>query len=160
MEKIKSININETFDKATVKAHMNTSLVNVVGVAYSSFVIMTKFGENTGLKGDFFATNLLTGEVFESEAAFLTSAYTEQVAEMLRQPGNLEVHINVNISATPSDKNNFGYAWVADTPRTEAMQSRREAMKLEVLKNAQKLLTAPRAAATAEAKAVKEAKRA
>ncbi len=144
MEKVKSININETFDKTTLKANLDKPLVNVVGHAYAAFVISTKYGENTGLKGDFFATNLLTGEVFESGAAFLTPTYTEQVADLLKQPGIHEVEINVNLSATASDKNDKGYAWCADAPRTEAHQSRREQLKLSVLKDAQKFLTAPK----------------
>lgn len=144
MQKVKSININTTFDKKTVKENMNKPLVRVQGVAYGTIEATTKFGTNTGFKGDFVAVNLLTGECFESDAAFLPKGLTQDIEKRLNASETHEVEFNAVLVAIDSDKNDKGYAWVAEHPKTEAMLSRRERMKQEALEASKKIAALPK----------------
>lgn len=148
MEKLKSINVNSVFDKKVVLQNLDKVLYTVSGYAYSQFIVSTKYGENLGFKGDFVAVNKLTGEVFESDACFLPKSLAHDIAARLEKSENQEVRFTADIKATASDKNDRGYAWIADAPRTEEMISRREQMKIEALQSAQKVLAAPKNAKT------------
>lgn len=145
MEKLKSININTVFDKKTVKDHLNKPLVNVSGFAYAEFEVPTKYGPMVGFKGDFVCVNLLTGEVSESDAAFLPKGLTKELQKKLANGS--EISFAADIQAMETDKNAYGYAWVAEMPRTEEMQNRREKLKAEALKYASTIKALPKPSA-------------
>ncbi len=142
LNKVKSINVNTVFDKKTVKEHLNEVLFTVSGYVYGIICHDGKYGESVGFKGDFVAVNKLTGEIFESEAAFLPQGLTREIQQRLEKSETSEVKFTADIKAMPSTKSAQGYAWIADAPRTEQMVSRKEALKLEALQSA-KLLAAP-----------------
>ncbi len=157
LEKVKSINVNSVFDKKTIKEHLNEVLFTVSGFAYGVIIHDGKFGESVGFKGDFVAVNKLTGEVFESNAAFLPAGLTREIQTELDRSENKEVKFTADIKAMPSTKTVQGYAWIADMPRTEAMVNRMEALKLAALSEVKKL-SAP--ASNAEARRVASVKKA
>lgn len=143
MVQVKSINVNTIFDKKTVKDHMNKPLVYIHGFADDYFTMPSKFGEQVGFKGDFVATNLLTGEIYESTAAFIPTQITSQLKAKMKD--GLSVEIKFNLQATESDKNNQGYAWIAERPVTDEILQRTTALKAEAekVKSNLKLLDKP-----------------
>jgi len=142
---VKSININSVFDKKTVKENMNKPLVTVSGFADDFFYTMTKFGEQVGFKGDFVATNLLTGEMYESNAAFLPKQLAGTLVKKLESNPGQSIELTATLQAVESDKNSHGYAWIAEAPMTEQRLSRREALRQQALmeSNKVKALAAP-----------------
>lgn len=151
---VKSINVNTVFNKKTVKENLNKPLFTIKGVAEKVITINTKYGEQQGAGGDFIAVNMLTGEVFTSQAAFLPKNFAKDLYAMLEKSENREVEFAATIKAIPSDKNNTGYAWVAEAPETQERANRRDRMMQEVLTTyAPKQLAAPEAAKTSGKKA-------
>lgn len=142
----KSINVNELVDKKTVKENLNKPLANIYGVATTSFSHTTKYGENTGFKGDFFGVNLITGEVLESSAAFLPKQITEQIIKQLETNQGGEVHFSCTLKALESDKSPSGYAWIADEIDSEACANRRAALLKIALADMPKQIAAPKKA--------------
>lgn len=143
MNKVKSINVASVFDKKTVKENLNKVLFTVHGYARSMIFVDGKYGEQIGFKGDFVAINKITGEVFESEAFFAPKGLSKELEKRLSTSDGQEVKFSADIKATESDKNDKGYAWVADAPKTEAMASQKEALKLAALKEAQSIVALP-----------------
>ena len=147
MTQVKSININSVFDKKTVKENFDKPLVNVTGIAYEPVFIHTKFGEQTGFKGDFVAVNLLNGAVYESNCVFLPKQFTQTLMHKLEAAQNTEVEFSVCLKATSSDKNPSGYAWIADMPDTQERMTRRQLLLERAQQQAAQLaLPAPKKA--------------
>lgn len=146
--KVKSINVNTVFDKKTVKENLGTDLIRVTGIATHTIGATTKYGEQTGFGGSFMAVNLLTGELFESEAAFLPKGFTNELEKVLAS-GQDEIEVNMTIQAIESDKNDKGYAWIAVRPKTEKHLSLKQKLKENLLADMPKLLDKPKAKAKA-----------
>lgn len=143
---IKSITVNSVLGKETKKKVaelLNKPLITIYGFAYTTFVNESKYGENTGFKGDFVAVNLITGEVFESNAAFLPKNLTQQIEAMMTKAQGLEVEFKAQIMAVPSEVSPNGYAWIADAPTTEERKNRAVAMLEKIKKDTAGLLAAP-----------------
>ena len=117
MTQIKSINVNSIFDKKTTKQNLNKPLCRIAGQANDFINVAGKFGESTGFKGDFIAVNLLSGEVFESNVAFIPSQLTNTVKEKLSSGES--IFLEFDLMATESEKSPTGYAWIANEPMTE-----------------------------------------
>jgi len=147
---VKSINVNTVFDKKTVKDNLNKPLYTISGFVDEAFFTNTKFGEQIGFKGDFVAVNLLNGEIFESVAAFVPKGLGTQLERMIKDNPNTSVEINATVMAIPSDKNDKGYAWVAEKPMTEERLKRRAALLENANTASKKLLAAPKKAAKEE----------
>ena len=150
---VKALSVNEIFDKKTTKDHLNKDLILINGIVDDKFFHMTKYGESTGFKGVFFFTNLLTGEVKESQAAFLPKGLTAKLAEQVDNNPNMEIELkDIAVRAIESDKNREGYAWVAEKPMTETKLSYSEQMRQKTIAHASKLqIEAPKAKTEAKA---------
>jgi hypothetical protein len=135
---VKSIH-TATFGKPN-KSNLPATLFHIWGFATSTFKTHSKFGEQTGLKGDFYAVSP-TGEKVFSEAAFLPSSLMDQIVERLNV-GETEIEFKATVRAVPSDKNPSGYAFTVDEPMTEERQSRRAMLAATVEKQSVALLTA------------------
>ncbi len=125
---LRSINIKEIVDMIGIKQKFGKTLVTISGFAYNTFTTNTKYGESLGFKGDFVAVNAETGEVFESNVCFLPKSLTKDIEKQLDKSENKEVHFIADIGVEASDKNDRGYAWVANQPRTELMDNRKTAL--------------------------------
>jgi len=138
-KELKSLSLNDVVTKPQIKDNINKPLVNIHGFISSYFTHTTKFGENTGFKGDFVAISCLDNSVYISSAAFLPNGLTEQILKQLSQ-GLLEVEFKATIKAISSDKSPYGYAIIADEPETEQRQNRRAALMQRALADAPLLL--------------------
>lgn len=143
MKNVKSINVNELVDKKTVKDMLGVPLARVKGIAVTQFSHLTRYGENIGFKGAFVAVNLLTGEILESNCAFLPKGITQELSRQLDASEIREVEFSCDIMAIASDKNSSGYAWVAEAPQTKEHLSRFEELKKEAESMAVELLSLP-----------------
>jgi len=130
--KVKSINVN-LLDKREIKKDLekffHMPLLYVKGDAYSTITVMTKYGEQTGFEGDFKAYNMLTGEVYSSDAAFLPQQLTLNLLAALEK--NDMVTVETTVEIIPSDKNSDGIAWVTKKPLTEEKISRATELEKE-----------------------------
>jgi len=115
--KVKSINVKSVFGKVS-KANIGEVLFNVAGHADELLTIETKYGENVGLKGDFVAVNAQTGEVFESNAAFLPSNLTDSIVAKIKESPNTSIEFKASVELAESDKNDKGYTNIAEAPLT------------------------------------------
>jgi hypothetical protein len=86
-------------------------VLTVGGQAFAYKEIKSKYGDSIALQGAFVAVNLLTGEVFESQVAFLPKGISEQIAVKLKE-GEAVVEFQAKICTVASDKNPAGYAWI------------------------------------------------
>lgn len=136
---LKSLSIWDVVTKPQVKGNMNKPLFNIHGFATSTFTHASKFGENTGFKGDFVAISCLDGKIYASDASFLPKGMTEEIKAQLDQ-GLVEVEFKATVKAVESDNNSYGYAIIADEPETEERQNRREALMQRALKDAPVLI--------------------
>lgn len=133
MKQVKSINYNAILDKKAIKKNMSDylgkDLIVINGIATGTINFMSKYGENTGLEGTFFAYNLITGETFESNGAFLPNNLTQQLVKILEKGEQQDVEVSCTISIMESDKNAEGFAWVANKPKTEEFVRRENEIK-------------------------------
>lgn len=131
MNIVKSINVNTIFDKKTTKQHLGKPLCRIAGEVDDFIVANSKFGDSIGFKGVFTAVNLLTGEVFESTAAFIPAQLTATLKEKLSS-GNA-VFIEFDLMALESSKSPTGYTWIAEKPMTEERKRLADAMREKAL---------------------------
>ena len=113
------------------------SLGKITGAVTGCFSVNTKFGENIGFKGDFYAVTK-DGSFVESEAVFLPKQATEEIIAKVREnnsPEN-EILIDIEIKVTTSDKNEKGIAFIADAPETQARKNRRAELLERLQQNA------------------------
>ena len=89
-------------NKKTTKQNIGKPLVRIAGEVDDFILTNSKFGESVGFKGFFTAVNLLTGEVFESNAAFIPNQITETLKEKLAT-GN-SVFVEFDLMALESQK--------------------------------------------------------
>lgn len=122
MKAVKSITTNSVYGKPT-KEDIGKTLMHVAGIVDSYFTKEGKYGENTGLKGDFVSVNAITGEKFASSCAFLPSQITDNIVDQLKE-GVIEIEFTASIVLVESDKNDKGYAYVAEAPKTEERKAK------------------------------------
>ena len=132
MEKVTSINVN-LLDKKEIKKDLqkfcHVPLLYIKGDAYGIIEAKTKYGQQVGFEGDFKAYNMLTGEIYSSDAAFLPRQLTAQLVKTLET--NNMVTVETTVEMIPSDKNSDGIAWVTKKPLTEEKISRAEELEKE-----------------------------
>jgi len=130
-KELKSINNKDVYGSPN-KKDIGTTAYRVMGYATGYFIYETKYGENTGIKGDFVAVNN-KGERFSSHCAFLPNSLTNDIVKRLDQ-GEIDVAFTADIATVESDKSPSGYAWIAQEPQTEERRSR----MAEMLEQAEK----------------------
>jgi len=129
---------------STVLGDKNIShkLMQVVGIASD---IKTGEGDNgpwTGLKGQFKATNLVTGEVFQSGQCFLPSMANDMVEGALKG-GASAVEFGFDISAMFDESSSTSYVYQVE-PLFETAENDPVALLTARLEAEQKKLEAPK----------------
>lgn len=102
-----------------------TPVLRVIGMVRAKEVGTTTFGDFVRFKGEFHATNLLTGEVSASAVCFLPSPVDQMLADVLngRPEGDKNpVEFGFDISVLPDPKTEVGYQYRVTT-LLEAKQS-------------------------------------
>jgi len=125
-------------------------LMRVVGIASD---IKSGEGDNgpwTGLKGQFKATNLVTGEMFQSGQCFLPSVASDMVEGALKA-GATAVEFGFDISAQFDEQSATSYVYHAE-PLFEAAENDPVALLTARLDAQQKKLDAPKEAEKEHAK--------
>jgi len=69
------------------------------------------YGEWLALKGNFQATNILTGEVFMAGSAFVDHTYSQNIQLELEKEEVSVVEIGVDVNAASSDSSQSGYSY-------------------------------------------------
>jgi hypothetical protein len=98
-------------DIATIKAALATGskvdVLSIVGTSNGTRTGTTVIGEFLELKGMFAATNLVTGEIFNSAKCILPNFISEQLGDAIEQTGDVE--FGVVIVAIKNEKSVTGY---------------------------------------------------
>jgi len=71
----------------------------------------SSYGEWLALKGNFQATNIITGDVFMAGSAFLDSTYASNIEVELNKEEVSVVEIAVDVNAASSDTSQSGYIY-------------------------------------------------
>jgi hypothetical protein len=123
------------------KPDKKTLLMQVFGVATGTKLVPSPFGEAMGMLGQFRATNLVTGEVFQSGVCFLPIMGLNMVAPMIAKEGVEGVQFALLIGVVPAE-NAFGYEYYVE-PIMQASES--DPLEILAKKVTQTLLAAPEA---------------
>jgi len=86
-------------------------IMRVVGQVSGIETGSSTYGEWLALKGNFQATNILTGEVFMSSTAFVDNTYSQNIQSELEKEEVSIVEIAVDIHAASSDSSQTGYIY-------------------------------------------------
>lgn len=132
MEMLRKLTIRTVgFDVATVKMALGTepavALLRIAGIAQEGAPGQTDKGEYLKLKGEFRATNLITGQLFEAATAILPSFITDRISTALKG-GPVEFALEIGVKADPTSVT--GYQYTAQ-PLVEAKPSDRLAGLLQ-----------------------------
>ena len=117
----KTVNGGRSFTKSDVGREIGI----ISGIVESWFDHETKFGAQIGFKGSFLAYGHGERVVYESEALFPPNAVTDQIKSKLDE-GENEISVEFAVKLVESDKNDRGYAVIADQPKTKERVARRK----------------------------------
>lgn len=123
------------------KPDNKTPLMQVFGIATGAKTGESSFGEYMSLLGQFRATNLATGEVYQSGVCFLPNMGVNMVAPMIAKEGVEGVQFALFIGVVPAE-NAFGYEYYVE-PIMQASES--DPLEILAKKVTQTLLAAPEA---------------
>lgn len=124
------------------KGDAERALLQVMGIVSGTLLKTTQYGDSTGLKGQFKAVNVETGEIFRSGVCYLPNVATDLIAGALRE--GMQLEFAFGISVKPAD-NPIGYEYnvasllpVAENDPLDALESRLEVRALPAQKKAKK----------------------
>lgn len=144
---VRKITIKEVFgDRAAVRACAEkakgkvANLFSIVGVVDGVKPGSTDKGEYLRLIGTFEATNLESGEVFQSGAAILPNFLSEGVGAALMRPNASAVQFAIVIGAKTDEKSVTGYVYTGENLMPPSEHSPLVALKGQL----EKLLPAPK----------------
>ena len=146
---VRKITIKEVFgDKNAVKALAEKAkgkvagLFNVIGVVDGVKPGSTDKGDYIRLIGTFEATNLETGEVFQSGAAILPNFLSDGIGAAMMKPNASAVQFALTVGAKTDEKSVTGYVYTGENLLPPSEHSPLVMLKSELEK--QKLLPAPK----------------
>lgn len=124
-----------------IAAKKPVKLYTVLGIVNGARPGSTDKGDFVKLVGDFEATNLETGEVFESQMCILPNFVGDPIGAAVHRPNSESVQFAVTIGAKPDEKSVTGYVFTSDNAMPPSAHSPLAVLKAELVE--QKLLPAP-----------------
>lgn len=127
MAQVKKLSVATVFGKIDLKAVIKADeagkalpLMRVIGSAVAVKEGMSSYGEWKALQGQFQATNLETGEVFEAATLFLPDVALTPILVSLSQPNARGVEFAIEVSAKYAKDSKGGvpyeYTWAPLLP--------------------------------------------
>lgn len=133
--------IGEDKDGKNIIGFVKRDLMQIVGICTSTRTGSTSYGDFVGLRGQFQATNLETGEEFRSAQCFLANDIIDLIMVQLSMENTTSVEFAFIISVKPSDAP-IGFEYAArpllETQKNDPIASIMKRIEDKVVANATK----------------------